>query len=61
MKVPKNRKKTGASIGFFLDNPQLDSKIRFDFFINSGYRLNKKAPEGRFFKQINSHNNYYST
>ncbi|MBP1523374.1 hypothetical protein IVZ55_05320 [Salmonella enterica subsp. enterica serovar Worthington] len=48
MKVPKNRKKTGASIGFFLDNPQLDSKIRFDFFINSGYRLNKKAPEGRF-------------
>ncbi|MCF1820850.1 hypothetical protein L1K70_03150 [Salmonella enterica subsp. enterica serovar Anatum] len=44
MKVPKKtERKQGASIGFFLDNPQLDSKIRFDFFINSGYRLNKKS------------------
>ncbi len=54
MKVPKKtERKQGASIGFFLDNPQLDSKIRFDFFINSDYRLNKKKRrEGAFLNKL---------
>ncbi|AGR58596.1 hypothetical protein A464_1410 [Salmonella bongori N268-08] len=39
----------------------MDSKIRFDFLLIAAIDKIKKAPRGRFFKQINSHKNYYST
>ncbi|EFE09089.1 hypothetical protein CIT292_07370 [Citrobacter youngae ATCC 29220] len=53
--------KQKASIGFILDNHGLDSEIRFDFLLIVAIDKIKKAPRGRFFKQINSRWNYYST
>ncbi|EHM45665.1 hypothetical protein HMPREF0880_03708 [Yokenella regensburgei ATCC 43003] len=41
--------KQDASIGFILDNPRLNSKIRFDFLLIVTISGNKKgAPESAF-------------
>ncbi|XNM73225.1 hypothetical protein ACLK11_09665 [Escherichia coli] len=57
----KIERKQDASIGFILDKVRLYSEIRFDFFIASGYRLNKKSAHQGASIQINSQKQYYRT